>query len=249
VAGVIRREQFAAGRPFSFADLEAQGREILRRAEAQAQELLHAAERRGQQLAEQQRQVAYRAGLAEGRAAGQKQAYEEARAQAVDDARAQVTELITALTACLSEFEESKRRLLAAAESGLIELALAIARRVCKLEVGTSTAAARANARALLEMARHADDAELHLHPDEYAQLHDLAPEFTAGVDQLAHVRLVSDASVSRGGCRLSMGSGEIDATLETQLDRIAATLRPASADEPQAAVGQADSTGAEGGA
>ncbi len=234
MAGVIRREQFTAGRRLCFADLEQQGRRILEQAQQQASKLVAEAEARSRRTQEERRQAGYRdghqTGLAEGRAEGLKQIRAEAQESVRRETREHAERLIQALGAAVTNLDREKRGLIALAETGLIELALAIARRVCKLEAGTSTAAATANAKALLEMVQHAGDAELHFHPGEHEQLRELAPEFLAQVEQLHHVRVIADEQVTRGGCILQTADGAIDTTIETQLERIAAALRPAQA-------------------
>lgn len=227
MAGILRREQFQSAPAFSFQDLDQQARAVLRRAEAQGREILAEAERRGAQIGEQRRQEGHQRGLEEGRRAGLEQVQRETRETALREARQRLRQLTDALAKALGECERDKRRLLAAAESGLIELALAVARRVCKIAAGASSEPALANARALLELARHGADAELRFHPEEFAEIQATAAEFLRDVGQLRHVKLAADANVARGGCVLATNDGTADAALETQLDRIAAALLP----------------------
>ena len=138
MAGVIGRENFCSGQPFSFADLEGQARAVLERADEQARQIVRQAQEHGRQLAEQARQQAHQAGLEEGRREGQRQIRTEAREAILQEERERVDRLVQALTTGLAEFERNKRRLIGVAEAGVIELALAIARRVCKLLVETS---------------------------------------------------------------------------------------------------------------
>jgi flagellar assembly protein FliH len=107
----------------------------------------------------------------------------------------------------------------------MLELALAIARQVCKHDAGTSSEAARANAAALLKMVKHESDLVLHLNPADYETLQRAAPELRTSIDRLAHVELAADPTVERGGCVLEGHHGTVDARLETQLDRVAAAL------------------------
>jgi flagellar assembly protein FliH len=234
MAGLVRKDQVALARHFSFADLEAEGRQILARATAEAQQIVQRGQSEARQLKEHERQAGYQTGLAEGRAAGLEQVRAETRESAVAQAREQAALLVAALQAGLTEFEHGKRNLIAAAESGLIELALAIARRVCKLEAGRATDTARENVRNLLEMVQHGQDVELHLHPAECELLRAADPEWLAQVERLQHVKFIRDESVARGGCILRARATEIDARIETQLDRIAAALG-VSADGPGA--------------
>jgi flagellar assembly protein FliH len=225
MAGLVRKDQVALARRFSLADLEAEGRQILARATAEAQQIVQRGQADARQLREQERQAGYQSGLAEGRAAGLEQVRQETRESAVAQAREQAALLVAALQAGLTEFEQGKRNLIAAAESGLIELAVAIARRVCKREAGRATDAARENVRNLLEMVQHGQDVELHLHPAECELLRGADPEWLAQVERLQHAKFIPDDSVTRGGCILRARATEIDARLETQLDRIAAAL------------------------
>lgn len=216
----------ASPQRFCFTDLEQQAQRVLAQARAQAAEVLRAAEQQAAALAAARQEAGYAAGLAAGRAAGLAQVRAEARAAAEQAARDEIAALTGALRTALAEFEQGKRGLLAAAESGLIELALAIAQRVCKAAAGADSAPARGNARALLEMAQHAGDAALHLNPEDCTRLATQAPEFVAAVKDLGHVRLVPDEQVAAGGCVLRSADGEIDAGIQTQLDRIAEALR-----------------------
>jgi flagellar assembly protein FliH len=229
MAGVIRKETSPRPGAFSFADLERQGQAIIERARAEAREIVAAARREALAVSQRERHKGHDEGLAQGRAAGLEQIRAEAHADAVREAQQEVASFAHSLSSALAEFEQSKRSLLAAAESGIIELALRIAQRVCKLEAGASTAAALANARTLLEMAEHAEDVELCFHPAEFELLQEMGPELAAAAQRCAHAQLVADETVERGGCRLRSRAGQIDAGIEVQLQRIAEALRVGS--------------------
>jgi flagellar assembly protein FliH len=225
MAGVIGRQNFCSGQPFSFADLEGQARAVLARADEQAQQILRQAQADGRQQAEQAAQQAHATGLEEGRREGQRQIRIEARAAIVEEERERVGRLVQALTTGLAEFERNKRRLIGVAEAGLIELALAIARRVCKLLVEGSPEAARANARHVLKAVEHDGDLELRVNPADHDTLREVAGEVLRCGAELEHVQVTADAAVERGGCILSTPDGQIDASIETQLQRVAEAI------------------------
>jgi len=236
MAGVIRREALDCGRHFSFQDVEAEAAALLAAARNEADQILAAAQKEAVLVAEQLRQEGRAAGLAEGRQAGLEQVRAEARDAVYAEHRARLEHLTQSLSTAVHEVETNKHRLLAQAERGIIELALAIARRVCKLAVAGSTEPARANAAHLLELARHEADLELHLHPSELESLSSAAPGFATHTAGLEHVRLVADETVARGGCLLKTHSGTLDASLDTQLDRIAQCLLEKCEEPPPAA-------------
>lgn len=224
MARVLRREEFASKPVFSFQDLEGQAQAVLEQARTQAQRIVTQSEQQARRHAAQLEQEAKPRGFAAGHQQGLEQARAEAAETALQEARQNVTHLTQALTTGLEALEEGKRRLLATAECGLLELALAIARRVCKHDAGASSEAARANARALLEMVQHQDDLELHLNPTDHDLLRDAA-DLNQVTNRFAHIEVLADPAVPRGGCVLQARNGTIDATLETQLDRVAKAL------------------------
>ncbi len=225
MAGVLRRKKFCSSPAFSFQDLEGEAKSIVDEARQEARRIVAEAEERGRRRAAQLEREAIPRSRKQGRREAFEQAREEASRVAMEEARQNYTQLCQALTAGLETFERNKRRLLATAESGLLELALAIGRRVCKHDVAASSQAARANAAALLEMVKHESDLELHLNPADLQTLSAAANEAVVAADRLAHVELVADPAVDRGGCVLKSRTGTIDARLETQLDRVAAAL------------------------
>jgi flagellar assembly protein FliH len=222
---VIQRESAATAAAFSFQDVERQAHDILTRARAQAAQHLIEAEVRARQLAELRRREGHEQGLAEGRRLGMEQVKQEARQAAIQAAHAELAYLKQALATALTEYESRKHRLIAQAESGLIELALAIARRVCKVCVDHSATPVEANIRAVLEMVKHRDDAELRVHSAEYERLAGVAPDLLKRIAELEHVTLTPDSAVARGGCVLQTRDGTVDASVAGQLERIAAAL------------------------
>ena len=70
----------------------------------------------------------------------------------------------------------------------------------------------------------------MHVNPAEEARLEEYLPELLGHLRQIEEVELVGDETVSPGGCVLRLGSGEIDARMETQLASISEELLGAEA-------------------
>lgn len=236
MGAVIKSPEFRSTPAFSFEDLEQRARNIIARAQADARQITSearaAAERtvgdaqaRVHSIKEAHRREGYNDGFGQGRTEGKEQALRESRQSALAQARDEVAEVIQALNAGLSQFEQHKRHVLALGEAGLVQLAVAIARRVCKTLVERSPEPAVANARALLEMVGHDHDIRLHMNPTDHQLLDEIAIELVRSTAGLAHVDLVADPAVPRGGCVLQTRDGTLDADIAAQLDRIAAAI------------------------
>lgn len=222
MAGLIRREVFKASGRLSLENVERNGRAIIERAKARAADVLREARAAAEIEFAQQRAAGHDAGYAEGRAAGLASVDEQAKREALDAAKDKLAALADTLASCLSQFNAAKRNLLARAESGVVDLAFAIACRVCKALPALSSDSARGNARHVLEMARHEHDIRLHVHPDDLEALREYAEQCVRRIDELEHVEVESDAAVERGGCVLHARDGTIDASIDVQLQRIA---------------------------
>src|SRR5262249_44409190 len=103
-------------------------------------------------------------------------------------------------------------------ESQLVELALAIARQVVRRELKTDPAQILSLVREtvnLLPVA--ARDVRIFLHPEDAAFVRErLAPATTGRAWSIAE-----DPMLTRGGCRVTSETGQIDARLEAQLAQV----------------------------
>lgn len=231
--GLIRREQFTPLQTLSLIDIQHEADQALARAQREAADILAAARTAADEILNRRREEAHAAGLAEGRRSGEEAARAEARATALQQAKAEVDELAATLRTGITAFDRAKARLLAEAETGLIELALAIAQRVCKHVARSDIEVARQNAVQLLDMMRNAGDLELCVHPAQHEALRHSVQQFLDESDRHEHVAVIADSAVGSGECVLRSRDGEIDARIQSQLDAIAEALVPPRAEKP----------------
>ncbi len=235
MATVIKRNQLigsaaASTRAFHLADYEAEAKQILARARRQADAILADAAAQAARIEEEARRQGHREGVEQGREEGRLAGRDEAFRQAREEFERQRSDLAAALKTAMAAFDEQKSRFLLSARADVVALALEIARRVVKRIAATPAEAAAVaveNAAAALELVSPASDPVLRVNPADLQAMEAFAAELAASVRERRHVRVVADASVSPGGCLLETEEGRIDATLETQLDRIAELLLP----------------------
>lgn len=223
--GILRRDVPTTARAFSFVDVESQAAEILATAQREAAELL--ARTRAQALAAAQREAEEirKHAAAEGRTTGHEQARREAAKTAQLEARQQITKLTHALSVALTEFDLARRQLLAAAETQVIRLAVALAQRVCRRQFAGDPTVLLEMLKPALELVRHEEDVELRMSATDAELLRGIDSEFAGKLNALAHVKLVEVAEAARGACQLRTRSGQIDASLDVQLERVAEAL------------------------
>ncbi|MDN3524880.1 flagellar assembly protein FliH [Halomonas sabkhae] len=209
-------------RRWRMGELRAEQEEVATEAEAQAVHTRRQEARRQQEaldaLREQVRRDAYEEGLRQGREAGHAEGLAQGREDAQQAADAaferRLEEEIAPLRTLTGQFKEALAVLDDAIADDLVDLALATGHQL-------AGEALKARPRQVLELVR----ALLHTEPPLVGQqrlwLHPLdlrLVEKTLG-DELvaAGWRLQPDDQLSRGGCRVTSESGELDATWESR--------------------------------
>ena len=229
--GVIKANVPAALRttPYTMADIEAQARAMIARAKQEAEKILADARVLGEEI----KRKAHSRGLAGGYDDGVTQGVEEGgklgHAQALEEYRARFTQVVEALSAATTQIEERRRELDSDALRDVIGLSVRIAERVTKRQGMYDPEIVLGNVRECLQLIVGAHDLRIAIHPDQKSLLADSLPRLKMEMPSLQHVELTEDESISPGGCRIFTRQGQIDADLDTQLNRIASELIPSA--------------------
>ena len=242
---LIKHNHAPATAAFSMRDIEEQASALVRRSRAAAEQVLAAAQRDAEQLRKQAvedgRAAGYAAGLArgmsEGRAEGLKRATDEGhaagRAAGLAEVGPQLSAVHAALSAALSQIDNNRRDLDQAATAEVVQLALAVGRKVTKRQAAIDPAVLTANLADAVRLAVRAADIRIVIHPDQRQTIEQELPRLKLDWPSLSHVELIDDPLIALGGCRvLTRTGGEVDARIDTQLDRIVAELLPTQSDE-----------------
>jgi flagellar assembly protein FliH len=121
----------------------------------------------------------------------------------------------------LEELASLRRTLLQQSERQLVQLALAIARRIVRREIAADEELLTALARVAIDRLGDSGPATIHLHPDDFAR----AAARGAHQWEAAHVSVVADPAVSRGGCLVESPFGFVDAGIDAQFQELARAL------------------------
>ncbi|WP_302139209.1 flagellar assembly protein FliH [Halomonas alkalicola] len=173
----------------------------------------------------------YQAGQAEGFQAGLAEGLEQGRAQAREELERQLRETLTPLLPLAASFGEALQELDQVLAEELVELALATGRQL-------AGEALKARPKQVLEIVRgllHTEPGmsgkpRLWLHPRDHA----LVEEYLGQELAAAGWVLQPDDQVTRGGCRVTSASGELDATWESRWAAVKRQVRRRAAPPPR---------------
>lgn len=176
-----------------------------------------------EQAREEARQEGYRAGFEAGHAEGFDQGQREGREAGEQELQRQIEATLSPLAPLAQQFREALDQLDDDIASELVELALATGRQLAGEALEAHPEQVLAIVRELLHVEPGlTGQPRLWLHPADLSlvQAH-LGGEFAA-----AGWKLQPDDQISRGGCRVSSPSGELDATWERRWEAISAQIR-----------------------
>ena len=129
--------------------------------------------------------------------------------------------MLRRMAATLDELTTLRQTMLQQSERQLVELSLAIARRILRREVTLDGDLIIAMAHVALERLGDAGSATIRLNPEDYAHTVQRHGEEWAG----SRVRVLPDPAVGRGGCQVESEFGYIDAGVEAQFDQVRRAL------------------------
>ncbi len=234
---LIKSQQAPAGlSPFSMKDIENQARDLLLRARSRAEQLLAGAQAEAQRLKAEAIVEGRAQGKTEGIAAGLDEGRKNGQAAALAEHREQFAAALEALSGAAARLEESRQMLESEALRDVVELAIAIARRITKRQGLVDPATLAANVEEALRLVLHSHEVRIAIHPAQRQTLLRALPAIQAKWPQFKHIEMVDDEAIAPGGCRLSTNQGSVDADLETQLDRVVADLMPVPASSSETA-------------
>ncbi len=136
-------------------------------------------------------------------------------------AQAQSVALAKQLTHSLEDLTRVRSEMIRHTEKQMVQLALAVARRVVHREVSLDPNLLLAMMRVALDRLSDAARVTVRLHPAD----HQGAVAALAGQDSHAHVTLSADPRIPRGGCRVESDYGDIEAGVDGQIQEVARAL------------------------
>ena len=153
---------------------------------------------------EEANKEAYQRGFSEGRSTGQEQA------------AAELKPVLDRLSRSLADLASLRSRVRKSAESDLLKLAIAVARRVLHRELTLDPSSIEGLIRVALEKLESRELCRVRVHPDQEPVIRTLLSRFSA-----APVELMPDPTLQCGDVLFETPHGTLDGSIEAQLEEI----------------------------
>ncbi|WP_010582712.1 FliH/SctL family protein [Schlesneria paludicola] len=210
---------------YNLVDFRLAAEQLTEVASREASAIVEAAHREAHEIRERAAGEARTSGLDE----GMREATEAIHRQASEIAETQITEqLSTALPALQNAaalLREERDRWIQRWEQTAVRISVAIAEKLLQRQLESRPGDAKEMIAAALRLAVGQPQLTIHLNSADLGILGDRAVQVVQSLTACGETTIVSDAGMTRGGCRIETRHGEIDATIETMLGRIADEL------------------------
>lgn len=187
--------------------------EILTRANEEAAGIVDQAREKEKSISEQAvngREKAFSKAHDEGFAKG----YQEGVAKGLDETRS----LVMGVGAIMGEIKAHKRDAMKIAESQILQLSMAIAARVVRHETRMNAGVVVNTVREALKAVDDKENLKIMVNPEDLEVVTTHREDFMEIVRGVKELQIVSDTSLSNGGCVIQTNLGNIDAQVETAL-------------------------------
>jgi len=148
--------------------------------------------------------------------------YAQGERAGAEAAASRADAMLRRLAQTLDQLQALRAELIRRTEREVVELSLAIARKVLHREVALDHELLLAMARVALDRLADVATASIRLHPDDYG----VTVQARGSAAVTSHgVQIVSDASVRRGGCIVTSEFGSVDVGISAQIDELTHAL------------------------
>ena len=159
------------------------------------------------------------------------EAYARGRREALDDAGKDLVAAAQALVTAAEEISRLRESLAQNSSRDMLRLVMTIAEQIIRREVAADPQVVLSIIENALQSSVRSDQYRVRVNPADLEQVVQQKPLFLASISGLKNLSIEADPEISRGGCLVDSDLGEVDATIETQLESIQQALSEAITD------------------
>lgn len=152
-------------------------------------------------------------------------AFRQGREEALQECRQQLGHASDMLAQALEEVSRLRGSLLQNSSNDMLRLVMSIVRQVLHAETSINPQIIIDTIERALQMAVRSDYYHVRVNPADLETVTKHKPLFLASINGLQNLSFQADPNISSGGCLLESEIGDVDATIDGQLDQIHRSL------------------------
>ena len=206
---------------FNYDDLTKQCEEKIAAVKQQAEEILTSAIQEAEELRQQAHEVGYQAGYEEGAVKVEYISNLRAEKLAEEQFQKRLEQTLPVFERVTAALNEQREQWLSHWETAAVRLAATIAMKVLQNAVALQPDLCEVTAREALKLAVGKTQVTLRMNPEDIQCLGERVEKLANSLNWTGPLPVIADSTIGRGGCVVQSEHGEVDARLETQVERI----------------------------
>ena len=155
----------------------------------------------------------------------EKKAYEEGfqkgEADGLASGKSKIEEMVNRLHSIINDVETLWPNLISANEEKLISLILKVSEKIVLGHVALDNEMVRKSVLEAFQILPEPETVSIFINNEDYEYIENIKDDIFQDAKNLKQISIISDSSVSPGGCRIESEKGDVDATIETRLRAI----------------------------
>ncbi len=202
-------------------DIRRQAEDMERHARDKVKSTISEAQRERERILNGAAEEGAAKGYSEGLARGTEEGRAQGREEALAESRPRLDALAGAWESALAKFETERERMLQLARSETMAFAAGVAERVTRRMIEQNPEVVKDVLGAALALTIRPTRLIIEAHPDDLAMVEEAAPGLVARLAASAHSETLARGDLTRGSIVVRTMEGMIDASIETQIERI----------------------------
>ncbi len=157
---------------------------------------------------------------------GERKGHELGEQAGLESAMQKLESLLTGGHKLLCELGDLHRQTCRDVEADLVQLALAVARKIVGRDVSLGPDVVTRIIRQALTRVEHAGRITIKLNPADLELLADIKPQLLSGLPEAGRAAFEPDEGIARGGCLIETDGCEVDARIERQFQVVEEAFR-----------------------
>lgn len=208
-------------------DIAKQAARIREDAEARAKHVIADAKQQADDIVAQSKSAGQERGYAEGFEQGQKDGLAQGLEEGHKQGLAKFEPIRKTWLEAAKQWSDHRIEIDQVGRDAVLDLTLQIVDRVIQRTIEVDPTVIADQLGSALSLVLRAGDVTVRICPEDRPAVDECLPGMLKAMSHLRHVHVAEDPAISRGGCLIAYGQGQIDARIETLMDRIVDAIVP----------------------
>jgi flagellar assembly protein FliH len=175
---------------------------------------------------EQGKTEGYKVGFEEGNEKGRQEGYTEAREEELGRIKQETDAAVSTLRSINEHLQRKRTELVGSAKEELVHLACRIAEKILKRQIELDPEVVIKNVEKAIELVFQCSKVVIQVHEEDLALVEKYSRESRDLLAEFRDFEISAVKGIQRGGCRVVSGTGQVDLSIETQLQVIEEKIR-----------------------